>query len=88
MSSPSNFTRVNRLNPKFAKPVVVWWSPVAARFIHSAQRHDIRAKFWHRHCYIMCAPPLLQHVRSATETAAAGEGIELTCKKITTGEQF
>jgi hypothetical protein len=39
----------------------------------------------------MCAPPLLQHVRTATETAAAaaaGEGIELTCKKITTGEQF
>ena len=54
--SPCNFTRVNR-SIIVTELVVVWWSPVAARFVSSAQRHDIRAKFWHRQCCIMCAPP-------------------------------
>jgi hypothetical protein len=68
MFSPSTFTRVNRSNPKFAKPVVVWRSPVAARFISSAQRHDIRANFWHRHCCIMRTPPLRRQQQRAKES--------------------
>ena len=66
--------------PKFAKPVVVWWSPVAARFISSAQRQDIRGKFWHRHCCLICAPPLLYHVRTATAVSCAHRHCCIMCE--------